>query len=335
MRSLEFVAPRHLRWHELPSPRVNRPHEAIVAPVAATTCDLDRAVIAGATPFEGPFALGHECVARIVELGSECTDLTVGDLVVVPWHISCGTCARCSLGYPSQCERTPRYAMFGLPLGGHWGGMFAERITVPWADANLRRLPDGVSAAAAAAASDSLTDAYDAVRRGLLLHPAQDVAVLGGLTHGLYACAFAVSLGAADVVYVDRDERRRSIAEGFGAKAVDDPRELGRRRFPVTVDAAGDPRGLVAALEATAPGGHCHSIGIYFKPTPLPLMTMYMDAITFSTGRPDISPHLSDVLRLLQTDSVDPLAAYSDTLAFDDLPEALLELPPKPLVLLD
>ncbi|WP_369217048.1 zinc-dependent alcohol dehydrogenase [Streptomyces flavofungini] len=334
MRSLEFVAPRRLRLVERPEPRVTRAHEAVVAPVAATTCDLDRAVIAGATPFEGPFALGHECVGRVVDLGSECGDLSAGDLVVVPWHISCGTCAQCSVGHPSHCERTPRYAMFGLPLGGQWGGMFTERIKVPWAGANLRRLPEGLPAAAAAAASDSLTDAYDAVRRGLALHPGRGVAVLGGLTHGLYACAFAACLGAADVVYVDRDARRRSIAEGYGAQAVDDVRELGGRRFPATVDATGDPGGLTGALEVTAPGGHCHSFGIFFKPAPLPLFTMYMDAITFSTGRPEIGPHLPEVLDLVRTGEVDPLPVYSDTIAYDDLPEALLELPAKPLVLL-
>ncbi|MBJ3809207.1 alcohol dehydrogenase catalytic domain-containing protein [Streptomyces flavofungini] len=292
------------------------------------------ALPSGATPFKGPFAPGHECVARIVEPGPDCTAPTTGDLVVVPWHISCGTCTRCVLGRPSPCERTPRYAMFGLPLGGNWGGMFTERFTVPWAQANVQRLPDGVSPSAAAAASDSLTDACDAVRHGLQPHPAQDIAVLGGLTHGRCACACAASLGAAGVMYVDRDGRRRSIAEGFGATTVDNARELGQRRFPVTTDAAGDPRSLAAALKAAAPGGHCHSIGICFQPAPLPLMTMYMDAITFTTGRPD-TPHLADVLHLLQTHSVGPLAAYSHPITFDDLPEALPELPAKPRVLLD
>lgn len=333
MRSLEFVGPRDVRWREAEAPKLDQSHQAIVAPVAATTCDLDRAAIAGLTPFQGPFALGHECVARVVELGSDCDGLQVGDLVVVPWHIACGTCDACDAGCPTRCTRTPEYAMFGLPIGGHWGGMFSELLTVPWAQANLVRVPEGVTAASAAAASDSLTDAYSAVLRGLRTRPEEPVLVTGGLTHGLYACAFAVQLGSKEVVYVDHDERRRSIAAAYGAQTVSHATDLGTRRFPVTVDASAEAEGLTTALKATAPGGHCHSIGIYFDPAPLPLLSMYMNGVTFTTGRPDVSPHLPAVLDMLASRRIDPTPAYSETVAFDDLPRALLELPAKPLVL--
>lgn len=333
MKSLIFTGKGRLSWSDGPEPRIREPHEAIVAPVAATTCDLDRAIIAGRTPFEGPFALGHECVARVVALGSDDAGLSVGDLVVVPWHIACGGCAPCEAGRPSQCSRTPAYAMFGIPLGGEWGGMFSERLVVPWARTALTRLPEGVTAAAAAAASDSLTDAYGAVRAGLRDRPGQPVLVAGGLTHGLYACAFAVALGSSDVVYADSDARRRAIAESYGARTVENAGELDAGTFPVTVDASAHPRGLTAALRATAPGGHCHSVGIYFEPAKVPLMSMYMDAVTLTTGRPDITPHLPAVLSLLASGQVDPTRVYSDTLAHEDLPEALLGLPAKPLVL--
>ncbi|MER7574952.1 alcohol dehydrogenase catalytic domain-containing protein [Streptomyces sp. NPDC126514] len=333
MKSLTYTGKGELSWSHLPAPRIRQPHEAIVAPVAATTCDLDRAMIAGKTPFRGPFALGHECVARVVELGSDEAGLAVGDLVVVPWHVACGSCAPCEAGRPSQCSLTPAYAMFGIPLGGEWGGMFSELLLVPWARTALTPLPEAVSAAAAAAASDSLTDAYSAVRTGLRDRPGQPVLVVGGLTHGLYACAFAVALGSSRVVYADSDARRRRTAESYGAQTVDSAAELDAGAFPVTVDASADPRGLAAGLRATAPGGHCHSVGIYFEPVKLPLMSMYMDAVTLTTGRPDITPHLPAVLSLLASGQVDPLPVYSDTLAYDDLPEALLDLPAKPLVL--
>jgi threonine dehydrogenase-like Zn-dependent dehydrogenase len=75
--------------------------------------------------------------------------------VGVPWHLSCGACGRCAAGHPSQCERTPRNAMFGLPLGGAFGGMFSERLRVPYARGSLIKIPDGVDPAAAAAVSDS------------------------------------------------------------------------------------------------------------------------------------------------------------------------------------
>jgi alcohol dehydrogenase len=335
MKALEFVRPGEVRWRDAPTPELDRPDQALVAPVAATACDLDRAAVAGRTPFEGPYDLGHECVARVVEVGEDCAGLNNGDLVVVPWHIACGSCGQCGAGRPTQCSVTPDFAMFGLPLGGRWGGMFSELLRVPWAAANLVPLPPGLEPAAAATASDSLTDAYTAVIAGLTARPGSRVLITGGLTHGLYACAFARALGAAEVVYADADARRRSIATGYGARTVTDVKSLARERFPVTVDTSASPEGLTAALRATAPGGHCHSVGIYFDPVPLPMLTMYMTGITLSTNRPDISPHLPAVLDLLATGRVDPLPAYSDTVAFADLPRELTKLPEKPLVIFE
>ena len=67
MRRLEFVAPRQLEFREVTEPRIESDDQVIVRPVASTTCDLDRAIIAGATPFQAPFAIGHECVAEVVD----------------------------------------------------------------------------------------------------------------------------------------------------------------------------------------------------------------------------------------------------------------------------
>ena len=332
MRALEFVAPGEVRWRATPMPLINAGHQAVVQPVAATTCDLDRAVITGMTPFTGPFDLGHECVARIIELGSDMPGLAVGDLVSVPWHVSCGACARCEADLPTQCLVTPPQAMFGLPLGGDYGGMFSERLLVPYAGANLRKLPAGVPAAAAAAVSDSLTDAYHAVLVGLRKWPGTAVLICGGLTHGLYATAVAAALGAAHITYVDDDERRRTLAASYGATVLSDTRDLRDAQFPVTVDAAAKPDGLRSALRATAAGGHCHSVGIYFTDVKLPLFSMYMNGVTLTTGRPEVSPYAAAVLDLLADGSLDPARVFDTTMAFDDLPNGLIQLPAKPLI---
>ncbi|MEV6711542.1 alcohol dehydrogenase catalytic domain-containing protein [Lentzea sp. NPDC051208] len=332
MRVLEFNGVRELIWRDAPHARVDQPTDAVVRPVAATTCDLDRAVIAGRTPFQGPVALGHECVAEVVEIGADVTGLTVGDVVVVPWHISCGTCRSCAAEAPSRCEEVPRYAMFGLPTGGVWGGLFSELVRVPWAAANLVRVPAGVDPAALASASDNLTDAYRSVLAGQSHVPGAPLLIFGGTSIGLYACAFARAMGVPQVVYLDADERRRGIAAGYGADVAASISELDRPEFPLTFDAAGHPDGLTAALAATAPGGHCHSAGIYFAGVKVPTGVMYMNAVTFTTGRPDITPHLPAVLDLVARGLVDPMPVFSDHLTFDSLPSSLALLPEKPLV---
>lgn len=98
MRELTYVARNTVEWREAPDPVLRSGREAIVAPVAATSCDVDSSILAGHGFLDPPFALGHECVARVVETGDTVTTITPGDLVVVPWSISCGTCDQCRTG---------------------------------------------------------------------------------------------------------------------------------------------------------------------------------------------------------------------------------------------
>ena len=332
MRQLEFVERRRLRWVEARDPVLEAATDAVVRPVAATTCDLDRAIIGGQTPFAGPFAIGHECVAEIVDAGDALVSLVPGDVAVVPWHVSCGRCDRCSAGLTAHCREVPRNAMYGLPVGGDWGGLFSDLVRVPWADHALVRVPDGLDPAAVASAGDNLTDAWRAVEAGLADRPGADVLVVGGTASiGIYAAALAVAQGAGRVVYVDRDADRRRLAGEYGAETLDELDSERPGEFPVTVDASADPAGLTLALRATGPGGHCHSVGIYFAGAHVPLGEMYMNGVTLTTGRSDVRPSIPAVVDAVATGTVDPTAVFSETVDWDDLPEALAELPRKPL----
>src|SRR5437764_14936505 len=118
MRQLVFVAPGELEWREAPDPRLQGAGEAIVRPIAASNCDLDTAIVRGDAPLPGPFAIGHEFVAEVVETAPRVTEVEVGDRVVVPWKISCGECDSCLSGVPAGCTSVAPMAMFGLPIGG-------------------------------------------------------------------------------------------------------------------------------------------------------------------------------------------------------------------------
>ena len=107
MKELMVQGPGQLAWVEAPDPQLTTPGSALVRPIASASCDLDRRLIAGTTPFKPPFALGHECVAEVLEVGSAVRNLHRGDLVSVPWKIACGACAQCLAGrcllYTSRC----------------------------------------------------------------------------------------------------------------------------------------------------------------------------------------------------------------------------------------
>ncbi|MET0205894.1 MAG: hypothetical protein ABW228_01840 [Thermoleophilaceae bacterium] len=140
---------------------------------------------------------------------------------------------------------------------------------------------------------------------------------------GVYAVAFALALGASTVAYFDPFEPDAVvIARNLGAEILtEQPAGL---EFPITVDASGRPEGLHAALSATGPVGRCHSVGIFFDDVPLPLSSMYMQGVTFTTERPDVAPSIPSVLAP-GDGQVDPLQVFSDVISFDDAPAALGE----------
>lgn len=116
MRELTYVARRTVEWREVPDPVLAGDWAAIVAPAAATACDVYSAILAGHGPIAPPFPIGHECVARVVDAG-EAAGVVPGDLVVVPWVISCGRCDRCAVGLTTHCTAVPHMAMYGAPIG--------------------------------------------------------------------------------------------------------------------------------------------------------------------------------------------------------------------------
>ena len=331
MRALYFTGPGGLEWRDVDAPRIEGDAQAIVRPIAATTCDLDRALIAGRAPLPPPFALGHEAVAEVVDVGDGVERVAVGDVVVVPWHLNCGDCDRCRAGVVASCRNVPVNAMYGTPIGGHHGGLFSELVLVPHADAMLVPVPDGVEPAQAASASDNLTDAWLAVSRPLAIHPHARVLVVGGVgSIGLYAVEMARAAGASAIDYVDHSPPRRELAASLGANALSRDEPLAD--YPVVVDASADPAELARALRAVAPGGMCTSVGIYFLDTPLPLLDMYAKDVTFRIGRPSVGPHIADVLTMVREGSIHPERVTSVVAPFENAIDVLLERPLKPVL---
>ena len=121
------------------------------------------------------------------------------------------------------------------------------------------------------------------------------------------------------------------MAEDYGATAVASLDELDRGdAFDVLFDAGAHAGRLADTIGRLGASGHCHSVGIYFEPTTgLPLVTMFMNGISFSTGRPSVSPVPRDVLHAVAEGRFDPSPVFSDRLPFDDADAALAELPRK------
>jgi alcohol dehydrogenase len=300
-----------------------------VRPRAVATCDLDALIIGGQSPFPPPFPLGHECVAEVVDVGDGVTSIEPGQLVSVPFQISCGECEPCRRGRTGNCASVAFMSTYGFgPAVERWGGFLSDLVCVPYADHMLVPLPAGLEPAAVASVSDNISDAWRAVGPTLAAEPGAPVLVVGGAgpgSIGLYAAAIARALGAQSVLYVDPDADRRQTAASLGAETIAElPKRLGP--FPITVDSSADPQGLALALRSTAPDGVCTSTAIYFgEPPELPLLEMYTKGITFKTGRAHVREAMPRVLELVASGALEPERITSRVVAWADASDALLE----------
>ncbi len=338
MRQLTYVRKGVLEWWDVPPPQLNTAVSAIVQPLAVARCDLDAAIARGGYRTAGPFALGHEMTAVVVDVGDAVGRFQPGDRVIVPFQISCGACRNCLRGWTNSCLKEAPCAAYGL--GTHprdeYGGAFSDRVRVPYADHMLIPLPDTLTAVAAAGLGDNVADGYRTVAAGLAAYPGEPVLIAGGLAQsvGLYAVMAAVRLGSSRVVYVDFDQRRLEIAAALGAEveALEAYAERDRHGddFLLTVDASALPAGLAYAIRSTAPCGTCTGVsGGLTANTELPLSSAYLRGITYHVSRVHSRAVLPEVLALSLSGGLDPLAFAAPVLSFAQAADAMTDAAPK------
>lgn len=329
MRQLTYEQAGRYAWREVPDPKITAPEQALVRPLMVACCDLDVAVCHGRLPLSPGYAVGHEGLAEVVAVGDDVSSVGVGDRVVVPFQISCGTCPECRRGVTGSCGSVPLMATYGMaPIAGlDGGGFMSDLVLVPYADAMLIPIPDTVEPVSIASLSDNIPDGWRAVGpfRGELarLDPVdRRVLVVGRLSIGLYSAAFAAALGA-NVDYVDTDAQRLAAAEKLGA-VVHDRVEPDKSwdRYPVTVHTSADVSLLAATLRATWPDGVCTDTGVYYQPTvEMPLLAMYTRGVQFVTGRVNARAVIPHVLELL-ADGLNLSPVVGRVVAWEDAPSA-------------
>ncbi|MCG8590720.1 MAG: alcohol dehydrogenase catalytic domain-containing protein [Proteobacteria bacterium] len=334
MRQLTLVGPGKLEWWDVPERRLEGPEEALVRPLAAGRCDFDVTMIQGHPLFPAPFAFGHECVGEVTAVGEAVRRIQVGDLVVVPFQISCGTCAACRMQISAGCTAHTPKALYGHTTRGlfgvdaPWGGALSDSVRIPHADAMLTRADPRLDPAQLASLSDNLSDAWRCV--GPYAHRYSDLSVLivagRSASIGLYAVHIARALGVAQVDYFDTDSKRLDHAAALGANPLSGPlpERLGSHR--VTVNTSGLQEGLACALRSTAPGGVCTStIVVGGGDAAIPLQEMYLKNVTLKTGFINAASEIPVVLDLIERGVLQPERVTTTLAAWEDAAEAFLE----------
>lgn len=330
MRELTYVARRTVEWREAPDPKIQADGEAIVAPVAATSCDVDSSILAGHGFIGPPFALGHECIARVVETGDAITAVVPGDLVVVPWSINCGTCERCRAGPTAHCTAVPYMAMYGAPIGGSWGGLFSDLVRVPTpTPCSSRYRPASTRSPWPPPAT---TGPWPGAWSPPTSRPAPEPASWSSpAAASACTCATSPAHSAPPKCSTSTPTpEHRTLARAFGAATAEtlDPIPQG---YDIAVEATGRVGQLALAVKSLTPEGICESAGNHFRPGELPLLDMYLNGVTLRIARDNVRAHIPDALELAASGKVAPEKVVSHVIDWEDLPTALPEKRLKPV----
>jgi len=260
----------------------------------------------GLLPWGPPFTLGHENAGWVHAVGSDVTDLEVGQPVAVygPW--GCGSCSRCRLGIETYCEN-PTAAP--VPMGGGGlgldGGM-AELMLVPSARF-LVPLPEGLDPVSAAPLTDAGLTPYHAVRRSWQkLAPGTTAVVIGVGGLGHLAIEILKATTAARIIAVDTRDEALVLAKDCGADVTmatdagvaDEIRAVtGGRGADVVLDFVGSESTLAFGAAATRMLGDLTLVGIAGGTLPVSFFSVPYE-VSIQTTYWGSRPELVEVLDL-------------------------------------
>jgi alcohol dehydrogenase len=288
MRAAVFEKKNKISIREVPKPSPG-PGEAVIRVTLTTICGTDVHILRGEYPVKSGLIVGHEPVGVVEAVGAGVSGYEPGDRVIVGAITPCGQCRACLSGSHSQCDHggCGYEALGGWRFGNTIHGCQAEYVLVPNAQANLARIPAGLSDEDVVMCPDIMSTGFSAVERGNV-RIGDAVAVFAQGPIGLCATAGAKLAGASLIIAVDRIPARLEMARSMGADviinaneqdAVAEIRDLTGGGADVTVEALGQQATFEAALRSVRPGGTVSSLGVYSGHLQVPL-----DAFTAGLG---------------------------------------------------
>ncbi|HET6158207.1 MAG TPA: zinc-dependent alcohol dehydrogenase [Dongiaceae bacterium] len=228
MKAVVFRGVGDIRIEDVAEPKIEQPTDAIVRLTSSAICGTDLHFVRGTASGVNPGTiLGHEGVGIVEKIGAMVRNFNVGDRVVIPSTIACGSCSYCRAGYFAQCDnanpngKQAGTAFFGGPAeNGGFSGMQAEKVRVPFANVGLVKLPDEISDDQAILLSDIFPTGYFAAEMAEI-EPGDTVAVFGCGPVGQFAIAGARLMRAGRIFAIDNKEDRLAMARRQGAETID------------------------------------------------------------------------------------------------------------------
>ncbi len=231
-RAVTYQGPRNLEVQNFDFPKLEGPggrkceHGVIIKLLVTNICGSDQHIYRGRFPAPAGMIMGHENTGEVVEVGRDVEFIKKGDIVSVPFNVSCGKCRNCRERHTEICENAnPAIpcAAYGFNLGG-WEGGQAEYMLVPWADFALLKFPDKEQAMEHILELTYLSDILPTGYHGCVLggvRTGSTVYIAGAGPVGRAAAASARLLGASAIIVGDKNKARLELLKNAGYEVVD------------------------------------------------------------------------------------------------------------------
>jgi threonine dehydrogenase-like Zn-dependent dehydrogenase len=316
-----------VRVEDVPDPSIVDATDAVVRVTSACICGSGLWPYADMAPSESGQSMGHEAIGVVEDVGADVSTVKPGDLVIMPFAHSDGTCAFCHEGLNTACVHVGFFGNNGL------NGAQAEALRIPFADGTLYKLGVGEDDAlipSLLTLSDVLgTGHHAAVVAGV--KPGDSVAVVGDGAVGLCGVIAAKRLGAEQIIIMGRHQVRTDLARELGATdvvaergdaGVERIRELtGGFGVHAVLEAVGTEQSTQTSVEIARPGGAIGRVGVPHYPA-IPLaQPMFYKNVKIGGGPAPVRAYIDELLPDVIDGSIEPGRVFDRTVGLDGVPD--------------
>jgi len=328
MRATVMYRAGDVRIENVPDAAIVKPTDAVIRITRACICGSDLWPYNELEPTEGGRRMGHEAIGIVEAVGADVRTVKRGDVVVMPFAYSDGTCMFCDEGLQTSCIHG---GFFGV--GGEAGGAQAEALRIPQADGTLFPLPVGADDAlmpSLLTLADVMGTGHHAARTAKV-GKGHKAAVIGDGAVGLCGVIAAKRLGAEQIIIMGRHPGRIELAKAFGAtdvvsargeEAIERVRALtGGFGVHAVLECVGTEQAIRTAVSIARPGGAVGRVGVpHYDAIPDAQPTFYGN-VSVGGGPAPVRAYIAELLPDVLEGRIEPGRVFDRTVGLDEVPD--------------
>jgi threonine dehydrogenase-like Zn-dependent dehydrogenase len=329
MRATVMYRAGDVRIENVPDAAIVKPTDAVIRITRACICGSDLWPYNELEPTDTGRRMGHEAIGIVEAVGADVRTIKRGDVVVMPFAYSDGTCMFCDEGLQTSCVHG---GFFGVG-GEEAGGAQAEALRIPQADGTLFPLPVGADDAlmpSLLTLADVMGTGHHAARMAKV-RKGTKAAVIGDGAVGLCGVIAATRLGAEQIIIMGRHPGRIELAKAFGAtdvvsergeEAIERVRALtGGFGVHAGLECVGTEQAIRTAVEISRPGGAVGRVGVpHYEAIP-DAQPMFYGNVSVGGGPAPVRAYITELLPDILEGRIEPGRVFDRTVELDEVPD--------------